>query len=230
MWTANGSVLDAYNDYLVAVYKFNNGALTTDSKNSNTLTAVNSPSASSSGKDGYCAYLSKSSNQYFICHDNPNFNLQFFSISVWFKWTEYRYVHGSGIFAKGASGKVNWDLYLDGNNKIRAQIYDSKNVSKVDSSTNPSENTWYHVVVTCGGYGSYLKMYINGVQEGGSVVVNINDYWKDTTNILIGTRNTNDSSYNFNGYIDELVIWNTELSSTEVSALYNSGTGAFYIP
>jgi hypothetical protein len=38
-----------------------------------------------------------------------------------------------------------------------------------------------------------------------------------------------DSNYAFNGSkVDELNIWNKELTATEVTELYNAGTGKFY--
>jgi len=41
---------------------------------------------------------------------------------------------------------------------------------------------------------------------------------------MIGNRNSASSAW-YNGIIDEVAFWNTELSSSAVSALYNSGSG-----
>ena len=41
---------------------------------------------------------------------------------------------------------------------------------------------------------------------------------------MIGNRNSSSNAW-YNGIIDEVAFWNTELSSSAVSALYNSGSG-----
>lgn len=46
--------------------------------------------------------------------------------------------------------------------------------------------------------------------------------WSDS-DLYIGTRS--DESFNFEGTIDQVCIWNRTLSSTEISTAYNNGTG-----
>ena len=102
--------------------------------------------------------------------------------------------------------------------------------------TNPSggaisTSTWYHVTVTK--TSSQVKWYINGAPDNiFSGTYNI-PYQSTTNNGAIGAL------YNWNGIdtthfmsnnskIDELNVWTKELTSTEVTELYNAGTGKFY--
>ena len=84
-----------------------------------------------------------------------------------------------------------------------------------------------HVVITRKA-NTGTKIYINGS-------LNVSD--SSTTNAVfaptnynaLGATKSSSSASNFaNGTLDEVNIWNKELSSTEVTELYNAGTGKFY--
>ena len=47
---------------------------------------------------------------------------------------------------------------------------------------------------------------------------------------MIGANRYNSTIYQefFNGNIDETNIWSKELTATEITELYNAGTGKFY--
>lgn len=92
-------------------------------------------------------------------------------------------------------------------------------------------NTWYHVVVTK--TSSQIKWYVNGVADN---VFNgtYNISYHPTSNVaaigaLYKYDGTNTVQYMSNGSkIDELNVWEKELTATEVAELYNAGTGKFY--
>lgn len=88
-----------------------------------------------------------------------------------------------------------------------------------------SQNTWHHVVATYDGssLASGCNIYIDGVSQSLSVVQdNLTGSIQDfTNNTSIGARG--DSNQAFNGYIDEVSVWNKELTGAEVTELYNSG-------
>jgi MSHA biogenesis protein MshQ len=83
---------------------------------------------------------------------------------------------------------------------------------------------WTHVVYTRSG--TTQKIYINGtsdtlasnVTQSGTV-----DYSTDA--LWFGQRN---GGLRYNGKADEIGIWNVELTSAEVTELYNSGSGLSY--
>jgi len=227
MWTAKGSVLDAYNDYLVAVYKFNNGALTTDSKNSNTLTNYGSVVSSSDGKSGYCAQFNGSTSNFYSSSSDfrPTTSM---AVSLWFKITEltdefYFFRHHDNYFCD--------NYYEAGNYRIISSIYQENGFQKiVDVISNFSTGTYYHYLMIA--TGTSLKVYINGSQIGSSVGYN-GTIRVTSHDIHIGGSHLN--KYAPNGKLDEFYFWkniiiNDNDTDAFASALYNSGVGAFYIP
>lgn len=90
-----------------------------------------------------------------------------------------------------------------------------------------STGQWYHVVVTYDGSkaSSGIKLYLNGSQvdnadyASGTYTAAVNT----TTNLRVGSSERDGYS---NGKIDEVAIFNSELSSSNVTAIYNSGKPA----
>jgi len=83
---------------------------------------------------------------------------------------------------------------------------------------------WTHIVYTR--TGTTHKIYINGVSdtlESSVTTSGTIDY--STDSLWFGQRN---GGLRFNGKLDEIGIWNVELSSSEVSELYNGGAGNQY--
>ena len=95
-------------------------------------------------------------------------------------------------------------------------------------STNLSAGQWYHAVVTydASKASSGIKLYLNGSQVdngdygGGTYTASRNS----GTLLRVGAVRSN-NTYS-NGLIDEVALFNTELSSSDVSSIYNSGTPA----
>lgn len=89
-----------------------------------------------------------------------------------------------------------------------------------------SNNTWYHVVITATSYSSKV-VYVDGstvsqfASSGTATSVSFSNGYSS-----IGL-NTLESGYS-DGTIDQLVWFNVELSSSQVSTLYNSGNGLAY--
>ena len=74
-----------------------------------------------------------------------------------------------------------------------------------------SNNVWYHLCIV--GNGTTATVYIDGQPQG-----TLND--KSPTINTIGAFSNAASA--FYGSIDEVAIWNTELTSTQVSEIYNA--------
>lgn len=89
-------------------------------------------------------------------------------------------------------------------------------------------NTWQHLVLTHKASTNY-KTYVNGnIVNTSSTSFNIT--FPSTTYGAFGTSKSGASNYgNFNAIQeDELSFFNSELNSTQVSELYNSGSGKQY--
>lgn len=90
--------------------------------------------------------------------------------------------------------------------------------------TSLATSTWYHVMMTSNGTNFYL--YVNGVQvASGAVPANGNYTFEDSFNIgrnYFPSVGSGPNQY-LNGYLDEVVVFNRLLSSTEVRELYSLG-------
>jgi hypothetical protein len=88
----------------------------------------------------------------------------------------------------------------------------------VTGSTVLSTGIWYHIAITYNALDGELKSYINGAID---INTTTTDYTTSLGTVEIGRAGTDE----FNGKIDEIGIWNEALTSAEITALYNSGSG-----
>jgi hypothetical protein len=110
---------------------------------------------------------------------------------------------------------------LSCNNGSSFRIYLGTSVNNAFSYT-ISTDTWYNVVFTVDG--SSIKLYVNGSQvgttytnpHGSSLFTTAGDEFE------IGANPTY-RPYYWNGYIDEVAVWDATLSADDVTAIYNSG-------
>ena len=84
---------------------------------------------------------------------------------------------------------------------------------------------WHHLVFTYDGddpqAASSSTVYIDGVEYASTQAVGLPSY--SNSNNYIARSPT---GFYFDGFIDEFAIFNSELSSSDVTAIYNSGTPA----
>ena len=105
--------------------------------------------------------------------------------------------------------------------------YASESFTTVHSSSTYEINNWHHVVLTIGADRAGV-LYVNGssaatfsgaFNTGGLDMFSIAvDY--DETEI---SATAGDPAEYFDGKMDEVAVWNDELTSAEVTAIYNSG-------
>jgi hypothetical protein len=123
----------------------------------------------------------------------------------------------NGSTGAGANGTI-FCLY----NGFIAMYYRGGN-SLYASTTTYSINTWTHFVLTFNA--GVVKIYKNGVLDSTSGTLT----WTDggnPTNTFIGAWKS-DAGF-FKGIIDEIGAWTRVLTATEVTELYNSGSGKQY--
>ena len=146
-----------------------------------------------------------------------------FSVSCWFKTTQN--VSGAvdlvinGGFSSGGKAYI---LYLDASEKVGFYLDDNVSpTTPAQSSGSVADGNWKHVVGVR--ESGTIKLYLNGslVSTQTDTTGNIDS----TDNLIIGAG-TNASSGAignfFDGNIDEVAIWNTALTSTQVSEIYNA--------
>ncbi|MEC4004968.1 LamG domain-containing protein [Flavobacterium sp. SUN052] len=213
---------------IIAFYPFSSGSLNDYSGNNYNLT---NPTTASSGADREgnpnCAFNFIKANNEFLKYINPSFIDNFqtlpFSISVWYKpigtWSfECLIGRDMGVHCPDTYGQWSVSLY-DG----RKPVFGINEYSLWYNPAilyNPADynDVWQHLVVTC--YGNDLKLYRNGIltpnnpSYGGGG--NCSPPSQPTLNIgdlFLGKE--------YNGLLDDVIIYNRVISQSEVIQLYN---------
>ena len=160
-----------------------------------------------------------------------------FSVSYWI----YRVDHVStesvdfGFRKLGTNGDNNalYAYWYAGSGSPYYSVYTDNAYFQVDNTYNWGSNNgtaqWIHIVLTKdGSASSKFKVYHNGT------LIPETEFYNDTNNSLTVTGSsqgefivgaTNNHNTVSNKYIDEIGVWNKELTQAEVNLLYNSGTG-----
>lgn len=150
-----------------------------------------------------------------------------FSISFWFKMDV---VAQANLFSISETGAFNEYSVFYKSGTIEFQIYnqglnDTKQKRKRRLSFTPLVGVWYHIACTYSGVQTeWGLVYVNAVlgtqQElSGSGYVAMQHTGQNVTML---TSETN-SAFTLQGQMDEVAIFNKELSASEVTDLYNGG-------
>lgn len=148
-----------------------------------------------------------------------NFKLQPISVELWIKTTE---IESTVIDYENGNGYYGWELYTVKGGYARFNLLSSGGGSRADvySSTSIIDNLWHHVVATDDGVN--LKIYVDGNFDSSSS--SSTSVWTTTMYSYLGaTRPENKNALRwFNGFIDEVRIYNRALSDNEVKANYEA--------
>lgn len=137
------------------------------------------------------------------------------SLSAWVKFDVVN-VQQTIVAKRTSAIGVYFQLSLTSSGKI--QFY---NQSFASDARALSVDTWYHLaVVHTGGTGGTTVIYIDG--SGVSFNNNNTGDLNSTSTLAIGRLNSTYGQY-MNGLIDEVGVWTTALSASNISTIYNSG-------
>lgn len=135
----------------------------------------------------------------------------------------------TGINSSGSSGGSYYKLMhylqkLAWTTRIDTSYGETFRRTSSNVFSSGSGNDWIHIVVTLDNVGD-PTMYIDGSEvtldtDSTPNTLNISNYSNDS-DVRIGAFSQTSGDYN----IDDVSIWSTELTSTQVSNLYNSGSG-----
>ena len=163
------------------------------------------------------------SNDYVVISDDNSLDLTGdISISAWVFFSSFDHDQG-GIVAKSGNSGDGYGLYSDkggstseGTVKFYSNTYDAS----VATSGTLNIDTWYHITGVHDSSASTSKIYIDGVlidtQTSASSSIANSD------NLHIGRIFGGSESYNQNGNIDEVAIWDKVLTAGDISALYQA--------
>jgi hypothetical protein len=212
---------------LYAAYNAENNA--NDSVGSNNGTAVGGLTYTT-GKIGQ-AFNFNGTNAYVQL---PNTSNQFnftgdFSVSMWFRSSNLstsRYAIGN--YKGGGSYGYGWCLFYSVAGGFSFDLRNGNNINQVRKIQTINTNTWYHVVAVRK-MGQIHKLYVNGVDQSATQTDgNVNNIAGYLTNQPMDLGGLSDANVPALCDLDGINIWNKVLTSSEVTELYNSGTGKQY--
>jgi hypothetical protein len=134
-----------------------------------------------------------------------------------------------GVVAVGATGggatKYFSFMNRGGDRKWRCDLDDGSSRRDVLSNSTPVAGTWYHIVCTFdsdAGGSQQLRMYLDAIlQSDVQSITGDNDPYVFTNDWLIGTERTTERF--FNGAVDDVRVYDHELSALDVRALFDAG-------
>jgi arabinan endo-1,5-alpha-L-arabinosidase len=228
VYKAGTSGSSGLNTNLLSVYNAESNA--NDSKGSNNGTATGGLTYSS-GKVGNAFIFNGSS---YVKLPNSAFNslMGDFSVSFWF------YGNGSGttqeIFGNNSYNGVTFKgfrIYQRSTYQIEISLNGGGGTTLLTTSS-IINGVWHHIAVTRLG-NTRSRIYLNGVLAVSNADTRNPEYFTNTTP-TIGALDYNPNFalttyYCANGTkIDAVNVWNREISSTEVTELYNSALASQY--
>jgi len=150
--------------------------------------------------------------------------LDAFSISCWFK-RNTPYTTEFVIDKSESSGNYRGYSILipDSDNKIYFTLrYTSSYFIQVKSNTAITDTDWHNLVITYSGSSliSGVNIYIDNVNDTGTGTGTLSGSTITAQPLQIGARN---GANNFLGKIDEVSIFNSELSASDITTIYNGG-------
>ena len=159
----------------------------------------------------------------------PTFdNVDAFSVSAWIKTTGTAF---GGIVTKqqGSGNYRGWGLYMNptGSGEFGVQMYHALGSNQINVETTANgwnDGNWHHVCLTYDGSSTAagVKIAVDGVNQ--AMTVNADSLGASITNstaMSIGSRGLVNAF--LGASVDEVSLYATELSSTQIAELYNAG-------
>jgi hypothetical protein len=105
-----------------------------------------------------------------------------------------------------------------------SSTYTNASVGGTNATLAIRDGNWHHVVLSISG--TAIKIWIDGGSGGSPTHTDTStvSYVGNATTPLYFGKNGANNSYYLNGSLDEVAVFEYELSSTQVSNIYNSGT------
>jgi hypothetical protein len=164
-------------------------------------------------------------------------NPQTFSLTLWFQTTT---TNGGVLISFDSDQYIqsgdsyDRNIYMDDTGALHFGVWNS-GAQQINSGPGYNDGNWHYVAGSLSG-STGLSLYIDGVLIGNNPAVTnadetYNGYWR------IGQDNLDNwppqyqpNSYYFQGQIDEVAIFDTALTATNVSAIYGAGNSGMCQP
>lgn len=155
---------------------------------------------------------------------NSFYNPTEFTVSLWFKTSseEGGRLIGFGDSQTGLSTISDRMIYLDDAGKLYFGVVDgvAKSISTIESF---NDNDWHHVSASLSSAG--MKLYVDGAlkaeDENVTSAANYTGWWRLAYDHIDPAFSNVPSSLYYRGILDEIKIWERELTANEIFYLYN---------
>lgn len=220
---------------IASYWKFDDGTGTTttdeEGLNNGTITGATWTGSGYFGYTGDDSLTFDGAGDYVTVSHNANINFErtdAFSISMWVKFNEIGSATNEALISKRQTtgDQKGYVVWKDTTDNINFQLEgDNSPVNRLRVSASPGlqNGVWYFITTTYDGTSlpSGVKIYVNGVNQTLTTVTNsLSLTIANTEPLLIGTQTL--SALDFNGFIDNVVIYNEELTSEEIVSQYQA--------
>ena len=153
-------------------------------------------------------------------------NTDAFSISCWFKRTRTGVSEFLISKQDSTTNSRGYTLLIPfDDNKVTVVIRNNTASSGrliVDCTTAITDTNWHHIVMTYDGSSnvSGVNLYLDGNNDTGVTSGTLSATISNTASFQVGAKN---GANEFSGNIDEVAVWDSELSASNVTTIYNSG-------
>lgn len=155
-----------------------------------------------------------------------------FSIEAWVKG--FPQTLDAGLVSKGYGGggeQFNLDCGSGSGttaHSFRFFVRDtSGTVYPVNSTVNPADGLWHHLVGVCDETNGLVTLYVDGLPAGSTTIPNNAGILASTRSMLIGARpsnsTTNANDLQFVGWIQDVAVYNYALTAQQVLNHFDAG-------
>ena len=236
--SSNSSQVAGYNDQYGYISSFDTDGVTYQEGSSGSYPNDNANESGStyvqwnwkSGADTHAGKFNGSSSKIDLPSILPANSTASSTATCWFN-TSYSGANMGTIFSawNGGTSDPGWGLWTEGNqNFLRmADYYLFGSVVGTDGTTNVSDGKWHFVAVVFDYSAGTLNCYLDGnstpeISITGTSAASV-DIW--TTNSSIGVQNPGGPIRYFDGQIDQVRIFNTALTQSQITYLYGETSG-----
>jgi len=152
-------------------------------------------------------------------NDSPLFNVENWTVSAWYK-TTYNSSVPQRITHKqqGGSGSNYMSIIMQFG-KIYGSATDGIGEIRATDNVVTNDGNWHHVVYTRNDINNNYKLYVDGIRKDS--IADTYGNLANTSSFIIGS--TGITSNYWNGGIDDIGVWNRELTPSEITQVYNNG-------